>query len=129
MGSSSRHFDRTSVDAALIVDRLERQHFEFNSLVPLRSAFSCEISNMSAHGTDLSRGPLAKVTDSWIDTVRHGADISPGPAVGEALAKGVGNMSPIGQENGAGPHGVEHVLGAAAVMSLPLGQLKPDRQT
>ncbi len=62
------------------------------------------------------------------EPVRHGADISPGAAFGEALAKGVGIIRPIRQENVPGPHGVKHVLGAAAVMSLPLGQLERDRQ-
>ena len=61
-----------------------------------------------------------------IDTVRHGADISPGPAFGEPLAKAVGIVSPIRQENVSRLHGVEHILGAPTVVGLACGVLQGD---
>ena len=67
--------------------------------------------------------------DRRIDTVRHGANISPRPAFGEARAKGVGIISPVRQENGSGPHGAEHVLGAAPVMGLAGRELERNGQT
>ena len=44
------------------------------------------------------------------------------------MAQLVGVVRAIGQENVAGLHRVDHVLSAAAVVSLPLGQLERDRQ-
>ncbi len=58
----------------------------------------------------------------------HGADVSPGPASGEALAKGVGIISPIRQKNVSPPHAVEHILGAPAIVGLALGELQGDGQ-
>ena len=50
------------------------------------------------------------------------------PPFNQPLAQGVGIISPVGQENRAGPYGIEHVLGAAPVMGLAFGELQENRQ-
>src|SRR5512139_2815199 len=61
-------------------------------------------------------------------TVRHRFDAGPCAAFGEARAHGVAVVGAIGEQDASLPEAVEHILGAAPVVRLALGQLEPDWQ-
>jgi hypothetical protein len=58
-----------------------------------------------------------------MSAVGHRLDVGPSAAFGEALAHGVAVVGAVGQQDLAGLHLLQHVLGAPAVVSLPLGHL------
>ena len=73
--------------------------------------------------------PLEPFAESrWIEPVWHRPDIGPCAALLHGVAQSVGIVGPVGQQDIARHDAVEHVVGAAPVMRLALGQLEMDGQ-
>lgn len=60
--------------------------------------------------------------------VRHWLHVCPGAAFRERAAQVVAVVGAVGQQDLAFADVVQHIGGAAPVMSLAFGQLQPDRQ-
>ena len=57
-----------------------------------------------------------------IEPVWHRPNVGPGAAFRHGIAQSVGIVGPVGQQNVALLDALEHVVGAAPVMRLALGQ-------
>ena len=62
-----------------------------------------------------------------VHAVRHGLDVGLGAAFGQGNAQGIAVIGAVGEQGLAGADTVQHILGAAAVMGLALGQLQGER--
>ena len=60
--------------------------------------------------------------------VQHGADVGPCPSRGEVLAQVIGVVGAVCEQDLAFADAAQHVLSAAPIMRLALGQLDGDRQ-
>src|ERR1700729_4194146 len=84
---------------------------------------------------DLAEEPLDEVAIAVekgaegrnVDASRHGFDVRPGTAIGQALAQGVAVIGAVGKKGLTGAEMVEHVAGALAVMRLALAEFERDR--
>lgn len=73
--------------------------------------------------------PVEPFTESGrIEPVWHRSYIGPCAALLHGVAQSVGIVGPVGQQDVARHDAVEHVVGAASVMCLTLGQLEVDGQ-
>lgn len=62
-----------------------------------------------------------------VDASRHGFDVRPGAALGQAVSEGVAVMGAIGEQGLSGAKAIQHIAGASAVMGLALGELEGNR--
>ena len=62
-----------------------------------------------------------------LDASRHGFDVRPGAAPGEAVSQRVAVVGAIGEQDLRGAQAIGHIAGASAVMRLAPGELEGDR--